>query len=116
MNRRIACARRWRIASTAFGAARGATVVREATKLHETTYRGSLRELLDKSNADADFCRGEIVLLIAGAPQAESAAADADGQGGALDKVLTALLAELPLEASGAPGGANHRRARQRGL
>ena len=29
---------------TAFGETRAATVVREATKLHETTYRGSLRE------------------------------------------------------------------------
>lgn len=82
---------------TAFGEMRGATVVREATKLHETTYRGSLRQLLDKSGADADFSRGEIVLLIGGAVLAESA------QGGGetelrLDKVLTTLLAELPLK------------------
>src|SRR5277367_536840 len=34
---------------TAFGEARAAAIVREATKLHETTYRGTLRELLDKS-------------------------------------------------------------------
>jgi 16S rRNA (cytidine1402-2'-O)-methyltransferase len=81
----------------AFGEARAATVVREATKLHETTYRGSLLELLNKSQSDADFARGEIVLLIGGAPQ--TAAGDADSEGKAeLDKVLTALLAELPLK------------------
>jgi 16S rRNA (cytidine1402-2'-O)-methyltransferase len=81
-----------------FGGERTATVAREMTKLHETTYRGSLRELLDRAGADADFGRGEIVLLIAGAPPA---AADeeggADGHGGALDRVLKILLAELPL-------------------
>jgi 16S rRNA (cytidine1402-2'-O)-methyltransferase len=81
-----------------FGGERNATVAREMTKLHETTYRGSLRELLDRAGTDADFGRGEIVLLIAGAPQA---AADeeggADGHGGALDHVLKILLTELPL-------------------
>jgi 16S rRNA (cytidine1402-2'-O)-methyltransferase len=80
---------------TAFGEARAATVVREATKLHETTYRGSLRELLDKSSTDADFSRGEIVLLIGGA--AETADGDSEAKS-RLDKVLIALLAELPLK------------------
>ena len=83
--------------ATVFGESRAATVVREATKLHETTYRGSLRELLDKSSADADFSRGEIVLLIGGASQIESADADAAAQS-RLDKVLIVLLAELPLK------------------
>ena len=82
---------------TAFGATRAATVVREATKLHETTYRGSLRELLDKSGTDADFSRGEIVLIIGGASQAESDDGDSEAKS-RLDKVLTALLAELPLK------------------
>jgi 16S rRNA (cytidine1402-2'-O)-methyltransferase len=80
----------------AFGEERAACVVREATKLHETTYRGSLLELLNKSKTDADFSRGEIVLLVGGAPQGS-----ADGEGEArakLDKVLVALLAELPLK------------------
>ena len=79
-----------------FGAERAACVVREATKLHETTYRGSLLELLDESKTDADFSRGEIVLLIGGAPRGP---ADEDGEARAqLDKVLRALLAELPLK------------------
>ena len=80
-----------------FGAARLGAVVREITKLHETTYRGSLRELSSLAKSDSDFARGEIVLLIAGA---ESLASDtgADGYGGALDKALAALLKELPLK------------------
>jgi 16S rRNA (cytidine1402-2'-O)-methyltransferase len=81
-----------------FGGGRYATVAREMTKLHETTYRGSLRELLDRAGTDADFGRGEIVLLIAGAPQANADEdGGADGHGGALDRVLKILLTELPL-------------------
>jgi 16S rRNA (cytidine1402-2'-O)-methyltransferase len=82
---------------TAFGETRAATVVREATKLHETTYRGSLFELLHRSESDADFARGEIVLLIGGAQMPASGEADSDATA-ALDKVLAALLAELPLK------------------
>jgi 16S rRNA (cytidine1402-2'-O)-methyltransferase len=82
---------------TAFGEARAATVVREATKLHETTYRGTLRELLDKSSTDADFSRGEIVLVVGGAVQADRADGDSEAKS-RLDKVLIALLAELPLK------------------
>jgi 16S rRNA (cytidine1402-2'-O)-methyltransferase len=49
--------------------------------------------------ADADFARGEIVLVVAGAPaQAAVAEGGADGHGGALDRVLSVLLAELPLK------------------
>jgi 16S rRNA (cytidine1402-2'-O)-methyltransferase len=82
-----------------FGGERSATVARELTKLHETTYRGSLRELLDRAGSDADFGRGEIVLLIAGAPPAaDDEEGGADGYGGALDRVLKILLTELPLK------------------
>jgi 16S rRNA (cytidine1402-2'-O)-methyltransferase len=81
-----------------FGGERNATVAREITKLHETTYRGSLRDLLERAGSDADFGRGEIVLLIAGLPQAPAdEEGGADGHGGALDRVLKILLAELPL-------------------
>jgi 16S rRNA (cytidine1402-2'-O)-methyltransferase len=73
-----------------FGDSRPATVVREATKLHETTYRGSLQELSSAASKDADFSRGEIVLLIGGAPQVKL---ETD-----LDRVLRVLLAELPLK------------------
>ncbi len=81
----------------AFGQERPAAIVREATKLHETTYRGSLLELCDGSKSDADVARGEIVLLIGGAPQTAVSADDAESRAG-LDKVLVALMAELPLK------------------
>ena len=81
-----------------FGDERSATVAREITKMHEMTYRGTLRELLSRAQADADFSRGEIVLLIAGAPQPVADDGGADGHRGALDRVLKILLAELPLK------------------
>ena len=73
-----------------FGDSRAATVVREATKLHETTYRGSLLTLMNMAKTDAGFSRGEIVLLIAGAP--------AMAEASQLDQILRVLLAELPLK------------------
>jgi len=90
--------------AAAFGAARPATVAREITKLYETTYRGTLSELAARAAADGDFIRGEIVLLLGGAPAQPSAGeagageSGADGHGGALDRVLKILLAELPLK------------------
>ncbi len=85
--------------AAAFGAERSATAAREITKLHETTYRGSLRDLVDRAQTDADFGRGEIVLLIAGAAQTNSEdERGEDGHGGALDRCLKVLLAELPLK------------------
>src|ERR1700730_7537308 len=38
-----------------FGGELSATVAREITKMHETSYRGSLRDLLARADADADF-------------------------------------------------------------
>jgi 16S rRNA (cytidine1402-2'-O)-methyltransferase len=82
-----------------FGTARPATVAREITKLHETAYRGSLGELAVRAATDGDFVRGEIVLVVGGAPaQTDASGAGADGHGGALDRVLEVLLAELPLK------------------
>jgi len=84
--------------ASSFGPTRLAAVVREITKLHETVYRGPLEELARRARAEADFSRGEIVVVIAGAPPGERAAAGADGHGGALDRALKPLLAELPLK------------------
>ncbi|MDP8984962.1 MAG: 16S rRNA (cytidine(1402)-2'-O)-methyltransferase [Pseudomonadota bacterium] len=81
-----------------FGAQRPAMVAREITKLHEATYRGSLGELVERAASDGNFTRGEIVLVIGGAPLEAAAEGGADGHGGALDRVLTLLLAELPLK------------------
>ena len=83
----------------AFGGERSAAVAREITKMHESTYRGTLSELLARAGSDADFGRGEIVLVLAGAPQTpEEGERGADGHGGALDRVLKVLLAEIPLK------------------
>jgi len=83
--------------TAAFGPDRAAVVSREITKLHETTYRGTLGDLNAQAATDADFARGEIVLLVAGSP-AQVDEAGGDGHGGALDRVLHLLLAELPLK------------------
>jgi 16S rRNA (cytidine1402-2'-O)-methyltransferase len=83
--------------AAACGAARPAVMAREITKLHESTYRGTLGDLCARAAADADMARGEIVLLVGGAPVAENRDGN-DGHGGALDRVLGLLLAELPLK------------------
>ncbi len=81
-----------------FGGERSAMVAREITKMHETSYRGSLRDLLARADVDADFGRGEIVLILAGAQAPADDDRGADGHGGALDRALKILLAELPLK------------------
>ena len=55
--------------STEFGAQRPAVVARELTKLHETVYRGTLEELCAVAGRDANLQRGEITLVVQGAPQ-----------------------------------------------
>ncbi|MGO3146654.1 MAG: 16S rRNA (cytidine(1402)-2'-O)-methyltransferase [Leucobacter sp.] len=51
--------------ATAFGADRPAAVCRELTKMYEEVKRGGLRELAEWA---ADGVRGEIVLVVGGAP------------------------------------------------
>ena len=80
-----------------FGAERVAVIARELTKLHETTYRGTLGDLCRLAGVDSDVGRGELVLLLAGAPL-ETAARGEDGYGGELDRVLGVLMSELPLK------------------
>jgi 16S rRNA (cytidine1402-2'-O)-methyltransferase len=75
--------------AAAFGA-RAACVGRELTKLHETIYDGTLPELAARAATEPDFARGELVVVVAGA---EAPAADETG----LERMLRALLAELPL-------------------
>ena len=57
-----------------FGAEREASVVREISKLHNSTHNGTLGELVDYFNANAP--RGEIVVVVAGCPQAATAKVD----------------------------------------
>jgi 16S rRNA (cytidine1402-2'-O)-methyltransferase len=53
--------------ATAFGSGRRAAVCRELTKLYEEVARGTLAELAERY---ADGTRGEIVVVVAGAPAA----------------------------------------------
>ena len=50
----------------AFGADREASVVREISKMHNTTHHGTLGELVEYFTANAP--RGEIVIIVAGCP------------------------------------------------
>jgi len=59
--------------ATAFGASRRAAVCRELTKLHEEVARGTLAELAEQFAGGA---RGEIALVVAGAPPASASLDD----------------------------------------
>ena len=88
--------------AAAFGADRPAVAAREITKLHESVYRGTLGELMARALEDADLARGELVLLIAGTVASPGGDKGADGHGGALDRILKVLMAELPLKQAAA--------------
>ncbi len=59
--------------ATAFGPERRAAVCRELTKLHEQVARGTLAELAEQF---AEGARGEIALVVAGAPPASASLDD----------------------------------------
>jgi 16S rRNA (cytidine1402-2'-O)-methyltransferase len=75
--------------SVAFGGERRAAVARELTKVYETVYRGTLATLVAQSRSDANFARGEITVVVAGAGRA------VDPGRAQLDATLTVLLSEL---------------------
>jgi len=77
--------------SAAFGAGRRAAVARELTKVFETVYRGTLAELSVQARSDPNFTRGEITVVVEGAPRPK---AD-DAPRAQLDATLTVLLSEL---------------------
>ena len=79
------------------GGARAATVARELTKTFETILHGSLDELLQRVESDADQQKGEFVVLIHGAQARERSAVDAETL-----RMLEVLLAELPLKQAAA--------------
>jgi 16S rRNA (cytidine1402-2'-O)-methyltransferase len=74
-----------------FGAERPAAVARELTKAHETTYRGTLQELLARAQAEENFQRGEITLVVHGAT---APTAGVDGE--LLRRTVELLARELP--------------------
>lgn len=74
-----------------FGEGRRAAVARELTKVFETVYRGTLAELANQARGDANFARGEITMVIEGAPR-KTAGEQPREQ---LDATLAVLLTEL---------------------
>ncbi|WP_308389675.1 16S rRNA (cytidine(1402)-2'-O)-methyltransferase [Acidithiobacillus sp. AMEEHan] len=92
---------------------RGAILARELTKLHEETLGESLEAIRATLSASPERQRGEMCLVLAGAPERESGEAE-------LDRLLRPLLQELPLaqavRLAEAQSGAAHRRLYQRAL
>lgn len=76
---------------TELGAERRACVARELTKAHESVYRGTIAQLLQIAAEDANFARGEITLVVAGA-----AGDDAMPDDAFVTRALDLLAAELP--------------------
>jgi 16S rRNA (cytidine1402-2'-O)-methyltransferase len=97
------------------GPERVVVIARELTKLFEQIHRCRLGEAADWIRADADRRRGEFVLIV------EGSEAPKEGAKAEWERVLTALLAELPLaqavklacEATGARKKAVYARALQ---
>lgn len=77
-----------------WGGERQATLARELTKTFETVRRATLAELAAWVSEDANQQRGEIVLVVAGAP----ARTLDDQRLLALDQVLSVLVGELPVK------------------
>jgi 16S rRNA (cytidine1402-2'-O)-methyltransferase len=74
-----------------FGSERLAAVARELTKAHETTYRGTLEQLLAMAKTEPNFARGEITLVVQGARDGENKAESLQ-----LERVVSLLIRELP--------------------
>ena len=77
--------------ATIFGAERRAALARELTKAHETFYRGTLGELAARAREEPNLERGEITLVIDGAP-ARTRTCDEQ----LLRRALELLARELP--------------------
>lgn len=73
-----------------FGSERAASVSRELTKRFETTYTGTLAQLCEIAERNADMSRGEIVIVVSGSTVA------ANAQSFDVDQLLRTLLDELP--------------------
>ncbi len=79
--------------ATIFGPQRRAAVARELTKAHETVYRGTLAELAERAGVEPSFQRGEITLVVEGAPPQPQ---PQRAQQGELRRVVALLVKELP--------------------
>ncbi|MFN0027502.1 MAG: 16S rRNA (cytidine(1402)-2'-O)-methyltransferase [Acidimicrobiales bacterium] len=98
----------------AFGPDRPLTVARELTKLHEQWWRGSLRDAL--AWAQQGPVRGEVVLVVAGAPPASTDTARSDLETALVDALAGgASVRDAASEVAGALG-VNRRQAYQMAL
>jgi len=79
--------------TAAFGAGREAALGRELTKAFETLYHGTLGELSQRAREDANVARGEITLVVAGAPAVAVRGAVTPGE---LGRIVALLAKELP--------------------
>jgi 16S rRNA (cytidine1402-2'-O)-methyltransferase len=83
--------------ATVFGAGRRAVLARELTKLHEGVREESLEALARWAGEDPAAGKGEVVLMVAGAVLAADSGLEAE-----VERVLKALLAELPVKQAAA--------------
>jgi 16S rRNA (cytidine1402-2'-O)-methyltransferase len=74
-----------------FGGERKVAVARELTKAHETTYRGTVAELVELAKTEPNFARGEITVVVQGAREAENKAESVE-----LERVVALLVREMP--------------------
>ncbi len=82
-----------RICSKVFGDERDITFARELTKLFESIHTCKLADAPAWLQGDPNRQRGEFVLLVSGAPEAEEEGISAEAQ-----RILQLLLTELPLK------------------
>ena len=80
-----------------FGPERHLVIARELTKTFETVNSGRIDDMQTWLLADSNQQRGEFVLMVAGASEPEAEAMDAE-----TDKLLQALLEELPIKKAAA--------------
>lgn len=86
---------------TVFGEDREAALARELTKRFETVRTAALGDLAEWLQVDANQCKGEFVIVVAGAPAEVNRAEDAE-----VDRILALLAAELPVkQAAGLAAG-----------
>ena len=77
--------------AAAFGPQRRASVARELTKAHETLYRGTLGELAQRAAEEENFRRGELTVVVQGAPEQDRGVDEA-----LLRRAVDLLVKELP--------------------
>lgn len=93
-------------AQSVFGGERTIVVARELTKVFETVLSGSLAQLIDRIEADANQQRGEFVVVVAGASGEQADATLAEGRrvfGLLSEEMAPARAARMAAAITGAP-------------